>query len=387
MARSRFFVSIAFVMLISVGFAIGQEGAGVEDAVVGAPQANPVVLGGVEICGPVYEALLFLGPRDASGKLDPSRIGLWPHPSGLYRVTFRPSAGVGKEFAGQPVSMVALGEFKGRTQGITLTWNYSGEVLQGIWSMMNKSLRSVGGEADEESDGSAMWVENALRTIISLDVESGFADITYFCKPTEDEVLARLESAPETDVPPATAEASNAHRTPERMLGQSVLSVLGVRGEPAAEPSVRGPGKLGLYFEGVEVLGVPCNTWSWFVDGETVYEGAEFAAPFGERNALEVFDGFSEILSRSFGEPFASIGGKGFDRIRTRWLNGVEEIVLTLELVGDPPWFRFEVIDRVKHRMIEGDLWPDRKPIRDFVPQPRDSGKTREALASGDARG
>jgi hypothetical protein len=387
MARPRFFVSIAFVMLASVGFVNGQEGTEAEDAVVEAPQANPVVLGGVEICGPIYEAALFLGPKDASGKLDRSRIELWPHPSGLYRAVFQPPPGLEMEFAGQSIFRVYLGEFEGRTQQAVAVWTAGGDVLLEVWSDMIERLRVAIGEPADESDGYVMWEAGALRTIIDLDVESEIATLSYDCMPTEDEFWARVNSVPETEAPPDASRAASDYRPGERDLGMPLLSVLAAYGEPTAGPYRPGPTILGFYYEDIEFMGIPCNGWVWFVDGVTVYKGFEFAPPFGPRRAIEAFDGFSEILNQWHGEPLAIIGGEKFDRMKSRWLNGGEENVLTLEMADDPPWFRLEVIDRDKIHSIEGDLRPARKPLRRYIPPPRDSGKTREELASGDARG
>jgi hypothetical protein len=82
-----------------------------------------------------------------------------------------------------------------------------------------------------------------------------------------------------------------------------------------------------------------------------------------------------------------TIGGNDFDRIKNRWLNGVEEVILRLEMADDPPWYRFEIIDRENIHKLEGELRPRRKQLPKFSLPARDSGKTRRALVPGTARG
>jgi hypothetical protein len=387
MAGFRVFARVVCVIFVGVGLVNGEEGVGEVGALGEDPRENPVILGGVEICGPIYDALLFLGPKDDSGKLDPDWIGLLPHPSGLQSVFFPPLAYRATEFAGIGAESALLGEFNGRTQRVVENWMLDGEVLRNFWSVMNERLRSLKGKPVEESDGFAIWVEGALRTIITLDAENGFAEIHHECFPTAEEYWARVRSVSESEGPSGPSKASSEFRPSEKVLGTPLLSVLGAHGEPDGGPYRRGPETLGLYFEGVEFLGIPCNTWFWFIEGETVYRGAEFAPPFGAKRALEAFRGFSEPLSGWYGKPFVTIGGEGFDLIENRWLNGSEETILRLEMADDPPWFRFEVIDREKIDTIEGDLRPDRKPVPGYVPPPKDSGKTRPDVVIGSARG
>jgi len=387
MAGFRVLGCVVFVIIVGVGLVNSEEGVAIEEASGEPPPGNPVVFGGVEVCGPIYEAFMFLGPKDEFGKLDPSQIEPWPHLSGLFRAEFPPPADLEIEFAGHGASSVTLGDFKGRTQTIFAIWESSEEVLRDIWADMNAKLLGAKGEPVVERDDYVMWEEGVLRTMISLDAENGGADIWYVCIPTEGEYQAKEESFPVPEGPAEIAEASIKYRASERFLGRPLLSVLAENGEPTVEPIRRNPGILGLFYESYELKGIPCSMWLWLVDGETVYRGFEFAPPFGPSKAVEAFGGFSTMLNQWHGEPLASIGGKDFDRIQNRWLHGSEETILRLEMADDPPWFRFEIIDREKINTIEGDLRPGRKPLPRYVPPPKDSGKTRRDVVVGSARG
>jgi len=385
MSRFRVFVLSLWVTCVCAGWVNGEEAVG--GALAEPPPENPVVFGGVEVCGPIYEAFLFLGPKDEDGNLDPGQIEPWPHLSGLFRAEFPPPEGVAIEFGGFAATSVQLGDFKGKTQTVIATWGLGVEDGEAVWAAMNEELREVYGEPAEEEDVGVMWEAGRLRTHLDRNPETGRADLSYHCIPTEDEFWARVESVPIPEGPPDEAEASEGFRPPEQVLGKSLLYILARNGEPTVEPRWQSDRIVGLYYEDFDFMGIPCRMWLWLVDGETVYRGYEFAPPFGPSRAVEAFGGFSAGLSGWYGGPFEHIGGEGFDRIKERWLNGAEETWLRLEMADDPPWFSLEVIHREKIREVGGDLRPGGKPIPRYIPPPADSGKTRHELVGGTARG
>jgi hypothetical protein len=254
MAGFRVFAFVVCAIFVGVGLVNGEEGA--DEASGEPPPVNPVVFGGVEVCGPIYEALMFLGPKDESGRLDPARMDLWPYPSGLYDAVFPVPAGASMEFAGQSTSWMALGEFEGKTQVVKLVWLLRGEPLLEVWSEMNERLRRNLGEPGGTDDNLVYWLEGPLRTVITLDVEGGLADFAYHCVPTEKRFWDRVASDAESEEPAEIAEASIEYRPSEKVLGTPLLSVLGVHGEPDGGPYRRGQETLGLYFEEVEFLGI-----------------------------------------------------------------------------------------------------------------------------------
>jgi len=387
MAGFRVFARVVCVIFVGVGLVNGEEGVGAVEAAASPPPGNPVVFGGVEVCGSILEAFLFFGPKDENGKLDPGQIEPWPHPSGLFRAEFPTPAHVKIEFAGFGATSVHLGDFKGQTQTVIATWELGVEVGKAVWAGMNDELREAYGEPAEENDVGVIWEAGQLRTTLDLNPETGRADLSYHCIPTEDEFWARVGTVPIPEGPPEGAEASGGFRPPEQVLGRSLLYVLARNGEPTVEPFWRSDRVVGLYYEDFDFMGIPCRLWLWLFDGETVYKGYEFAPPLGPSRAVEAFGGFSTGLSSWYGEPFAHIGGEDFDRIQDRWLHGTEETTLRLEMADDPSWFSLEVIDRDRIHNIEGDLRPDRKPVPRYVPPPRDSGKTRRDVMAGSARG
>ncbi len=384
MSRFRMFVLSLWVTCVCVGLVDGEEA--VEEASAEPHSENPVVFGGVEVCGPIYEAFLFLGPKDENGKLDPHQIEPWPHPSGLFRATFSPPEGVTIEFGGVEATVVHLGDFKGQTQTVIATWDLGTEGGKAVWEAMNSALLGTHGEPADENDGAVEWREPRLRAKIDLDPETGEVTLSYHCLPNEDEFWARVESVPIPEEP-TEAEASEGFQPPEQVLGRPLLYFLAMNGEPTVGPYWRGENTVGLYYEDFDFMGIPCRLWLWFVDGESVYKGYEFAPPFGPSRAVEAFGGFSAGLSSWYGKPFLHIGGEEFDRIKDHWLNGVEETSLSLELADDPPWLSLEVTHREKIREIGGDLRPGGKPIPRYVPPPEESGKTRRQLVGGNARG
>ena len=384
---SRVWVCVLSLWVTCVCAGLVNGGEAVGEASAEPPPETPVVFGGVEICGPIYEAFLFLGPKDESEKLDPNQIEPWPHPSGLFRASFPPPADVTIEFGGVGATVVHLGDFKGQTQTVIATWDVGTEAGGAVWEDMNRTLPGIHGEPADEGVEAVEWREARLRTKIVLNPENGEVNLSYHCLPNEDEFWARVESVPIPEEPPEGAEVSEGFQPPEQVLGRSLLYVLAMQGEPTVEPLWQGERIVGLYYEDFDFMGIPCRLWFWFVDGESVYKGYEFAPPFGPSRAVEAFGGFSSGLSRWYGEPFQHIGGEDFDRIQERWLNGAEETSLRLEMADDPPWFSLEVIHREKIDEVGGELRPGGKPIPRYIPPPEDSGKTRHELVGGSARG
>jgi hypothetical protein len=373
MAGFRVFVLSLWVTCVCVGLVNSEEGVG--EAAAELPPENPVVFGGVEVCGPIYEAVMFLGPKDENGRLDPDQIEQIPHPSLLFRAEFRPPEGFTLEYAGLRPTSLTLGDFKGKTQSAIAGWEVGLQDARDVWSSMNEELRSAYGEPDEEDDSRASWTIGRLRTTVLLREDDGSVRLVYSCVPSEDEYWARFESVPFTE------------ELPDQVVGWPLLAVLAQHGQPTVEPIWRGDKVVGLYYENYELLDVPCTMWAWFIDGESVYKGFEMAPIYGSSRPVESFEAMTRIFASRFGQPYRRIGGAGFDRIEHRWLNGVEEIFLRLEMADSPPWMRFETINRKKMGEISGDLRPGRKPVPRYIPAPRDSGKTRYELVGESASG
>jgi hypothetical protein len=385
MSNFRYFVLSLCGVCLCVGLVNGEDGLGEEAAEP--PPENPVVLGGVEICGPVYEAFVFLGPKGEDGKLDPGQIRPWPHPSGLFMAEFAPPAHVAVEFAGFAPTRFFLEDFKGLTQIVTASWYVDVDDRKAVWSGMYEKLKDAHGEPDFEDDEHVSWKLGRLRKTITTIAETGEMDLSHACMPTENEFWARKASVPVPEQSPEAAKASNEFQPSERSTGNSLLDVLATRGEPSVEPIWQSDRIVGLYYEDFEIMGIPCRQWVWFVDGESVYTGYEFAPPLGPSRALEAFEMLTEGLTGWYGEPYAHIGGEDFDRIQNRWLRGPEETALSLEMADDPPWMSLENIDTEKIREIGGDLRPGGKPIPRYMPPPKDSGKTRPDNIRGTASG
>jgi hypothetical protein len=385
MAGFRFFVLSLCGMCACVGLVNSEERVG--EAVAEPLPENLVVFGGVEVCGPIYDALLYLGPKDEFGRLDPEQIKRSPHLSRLFRAEFPPPAHLKIEFAGFAPTSIELGDFKEKTQTVTAYWDLGVEDGKAVWADMNDELREANGEPAGENDVSVTWEAGRLGTTVYLNAETGMADISYYCIPTEDEFWARFESVPDLEDLADASEDPAVQKALERRLGRSLLAILSQHGEPTVRPFRPEAGVTGLYYEDEDFNGVPCHLWFWFVNGETIYRGAEFALAYGPELATKGFWAFSRGLGRHFGRPFVTIGGNDFDRIKNRWLNGVEEVILRLEMADDPPWYRFEIIDRENIHKLEGELRPRRKQLPKFSLPARDSGKTRRALVPGTARG
>ena len=385
MAGFRVFVLSFCAMCACVGLVNGGEGA--VEASAEPPPENPVVFGGVEVCGPIIDALLYLGPKDESGKLDPDQIERWPHLSRLFRAEFPPPAHVNIEFAGFAPTSIKLGDFKGKTQTVIAYWDLGVEDGKAVWAGMNEELREAYGDPVHDNDVYVTWEEGRLRATLNLDAETGRADLSYHCIPTEDEFWARFESVPDLVDHPDASEDPAVQKALERRLGRSLLAILSEHGEPTVRPYRPEAGVMGLYYEDHEFRSMPCHMWFWLVNGETVYKGVEFAIAYGPKVASDGFWAFSRGLGHHFGEPFVTIGGNDFDRIKNRWLNGVEEVTFRLEMADDPPWYRYEIIDSENIHRLKGDLRPRRKPLPRFSLPPRDSGKTRHQLVTGSARG
>jgi hypothetical protein len=385
MSRFRVFVLSLWVTCVCVGWVNSEEGVGEASAEL--PLENPVVFGGVEVCGPIYDAFLFLGPKDENGKIDPGQIEPLPHLSGLFRAEFVPPVDLAIEFAGFTAHTIQLGDFRGNTQTLVVTWDVGVEDGKAVWAGVNEELRKALGEPVRDEDGYVAWEAGRLLTTMVSDGQTGEVNLLYSCMPTEEEFQARVNSVQIPEVPPGEVDTSNGRQPPERILGTPLLQVLATAGEPTVAPYWRSERVVGLYYEDFDFRGIPCRRWMWFVDGESVYKGYEFAPPFGPRRAVEAFGGFSSGLSSLFGKPFQHIGGEDFDRIKERWLNGMEETVLSLEIAVEPPWLSLETIHRELIREVGDDLRPGGKPIPRYIPPPKDSGRTRHELVTGSARG
>jgi len=390
MAGFRVFLLSLCVVCVCFGCATSQERFEVEVASSGPPESNPIVLNGAEICGPIYDALMYLGPKDEEGRLDMSRVGwdpVWPgHPTVYLPV---PTDLVHSETL-RKASYVRLDEFRGRVAGVSLLFEAKREENSPIWEALFGLTRKAPGPPLVEEERSFYRDEGRLHIVGIHDEEMENVVFSMFCQPLRAGYLEEMESASATAE--AVSEAGNVEKSEDErltdgFLGRTVLDVILSSGSPNRDPVRAGSECLGLYFEKRGYLDTPTKEWIWFVGGTAVYVGWEFPSPFNPERAVSTFFSFRRELIESLGEPAESIGGRSAQQYRAIWRDGNGETVLTLNNPEGFPRFLMEFVDPEKVGQIEGNLRPDRDSPEKQVPPPVDSAKTRHQSVAGSASG
>ena len=383
MAGFRIFLLSLCAVCVSVGCVSTEGGAPADGVSPESLERNPIVLNGAEICGPIYDTLMYLGPKDGDGRLDMSRVDwdwAWrghptfylPVPTDLiHSETFRKA------------SSLRLDELDGRVASVMLLYEATREENAPVWEALVNVMKDAPGPPLVEEDRSFYRDEGRLHIGGVHDEEMEIVAFSMMCLPLRGGFLDGMESAPSSEN--GNSDAMHAlldkdAKLNEGFLGRTVLDVILTSGPPVFDPVRVGPDRLGMFFEGQGYLGTPIKEWIWFVDGKSAYVGWDFPPPFGPDRAVRTYFSIRREFIDSIGEPAESIGGRMDQRLSSRWRDGDIETALTLDDVDGFPWFRLEFIDIDHVEEVGVDFWVDRAPPEKHVAHGVDSGEARSEL-------